>query len=50
MREHYKLLTDDEWEKTREKRIKKWKDFKNKDNKIGSKNSDLSIRRFNKNN
>jgi len=27
MREHYKLLTEDEWEKTREKRIKKWKDF-----------------------
>ena len=27
MREHYKLLTEDEWEKTREKRIKKMEGF-----------------------
>lgn len=48
LREHYKLMTEEEWDSSREKRIKKWKDFKKRDNKIGSKFSDGSIRKFKK--
>jgi len=44
LKEHYKVLTEEEWEKTRENRIKKWKFFQQKGNKIGTKASDGSIR------
>ncbi len=50
LKEHYKILTEEEWDKTRQKRIAKWKVFKNRNNKIGSKNSDFSMRSFRKNN
>ena len=48
LKEHYKLLTEEEWDKNRVKRIKKWKNFKSRNNKIGSRNSDHSIRSFKK--
>ena len=48
LKEHYKLLTNEEWDKNRTKRINKWKKFKNRNNKIGSRNSDHSIRSFKK--
>jgi len=44
LKEHYKVLTEEEWERTRENRIKKWKFFQQKGNKIGTKGSDGSIR------
>ena len=44
LKEQYRVLTDEEWDKTREQRIKKWKSFKQKDNRIGSRNTDGSIR------
>lgn len=44
LKEQYKLLTEEEWEKSREHRIKKWSDFKKKGNKIGTRNSDGSVR------
>lgn len=44
LKEQYRLLTEEEWEKGREHRIKKWKDFKNKGNKIGTRTSDMSVR------
>jgi DnaJ family protein C protein 8 len=44
LKEHYKVLTEEEWERTRDNRIKKWKFFQQKGNKIGTKGSDGSIR------
>ena len=44
LREQYKVLTDEEWDKTRESRIKKWKTFNKKTNRIGTKQSDGSFK------
>ena len=44
LKEHYKVLTEEEWDRTRDTRIKKWKFFQQKGNKIGSRESDGSIR------
>ena len=44
LKEQYKLVTEEEWEKTREQRIKKWKDFKDRGNKVGTRGSDGSVR------
>ena len=48
LKEHYKILTEEEWDKTRSDRVNKWQNFKKKANKIGSKTSDGSIRPVNK--
>ena len=44
LKEHYKVLTEEEWDRTRDTRIKKWKFFQQKGNKVGSRGSDGSIR------
>lgn len=44
LKQQYKILTEDEWVKSREQRVQKWKKYQNKKKKIGSKGTDYSIR------
>lgn len=41
--EQYRILTEDEWEKTRDERVGNWRKYVEKKNVIGSKKSDKSI-------
>lgn len=42
--EQYKVLTEEEWEQTRDKRVGNWRNFSSKKAVIGSKKSDKSIK------
>ena len=44
MKEQYRRMTEEEWDRTREKRIKKWKTFQKKSDKIGNKGYDGRIK------
>ena len=44
LKQKFKLLNEEEWEKTREKRVEKWKKFQKNKKKIGTKGTDSSIR------
>ncbi|CAD8138869.1 unnamed protein product [Paramecium octaurelia] len=44
MLEQYKILTEEEWEKTRDDRVNKWREFNNKKTAIGTKQSNKGIR------
>lgn len=39
MLEQYKVLTEEEWEKTRDERVDKWRDFSKQKTAIGTKKS-----------
>ena len=42
--EQYRVLTEEEWERSRDKRVSNWRDFSKKKFVVGSKRSDGSIR------
>lgn len=44
MMEKYKVLTEDEWESSRDGRVSNWRNFSSKKAVIGSKKSDKSIK------
>lgn len=44
LKQQHKVLTEEEWERTRDTRIAKWKKFQFNKKKIGSKGTDYSIR------
>ena len=44
LKQQFKVLTEEEWEKSRNTRIAKWKKFQHNKKKIGSKGTDYSIR------
>lgn len=44
MVEQYRILTEDEWERSRDKRVANWRDFSKKKFVVGSRRSDGAIR------
>jgi DnaJ family protein C protein 8 len=44
MVEQFKILTEEEWERSRDKRVSNWRDFSKKKYVVGSKKSDGAIR------
>ena len=42
--EQFKVLTEEEWERSREKRVANWRDFSANKNVVGSRRSNGSIR------
>jgi DnaJ family protein C protein 8 len=42
--EQFRVLTEEEWERSREKRVANWREFTNKKYVVGSKRSDGAIR------
>lgn len=44
MVEQYRILTEDEWERSRDKRVSNWRDFSKRKFVIGTKRSDGGIR------
>ena len=44
MVEQYKVLTEEEWERSRDKRVSNWREFSKKKYVVGSKKSDGAIR------
>lgn len=44
MVEQFKILTEEEWERSRDKRVANWRDFSKKKFVVGSKKSDGAIR------
>jgi len=44
MVEQFRVLTEEEWERSRDKRVANWRDFSKKKFVVGSKKSDGAIR------
>jgi DnaJ family protein C protein 8 len=42
--EQFRILTEEEWERSREKRVSNWREFNNKKYVVGSRRSDGAIR------